>query len=116
MTHPDPRTIKEEEVTEAEKCTICGRIWHVKHECPPTKEVTTHCWHRSQLQHLTKFHECQVCCWCGAERCVRKNVVRSTQHGPHVTIWIKEEGEHISRFTGPDPCPNAPRESPQHGS
>lgn len=41
-----------------------------------------HCWHSSQMQHMTPNHDDVFCCWCTKERCMHLDGVQPEDHGP----------------------------------
>lgn len=64
---------------------------------PDTHE---HCWHVADFQHAVLNHRDDVCCHCGASRCVSTAIMRRQDgHGPYAS-WA------LDAFNGkvPPPC------------
>lgn len=64
------------------KAEICGD-W--SHQCQPGR---AHCPHASMNQHSIAHHRDDVCCYCGAVRCVTlmSQPAAPPEHGPHYPI------------------------------
>lgn len=50
------------------------RVCHLRRGSP-------HCFHSATLQHKAENHDCQVCCWCGLNRCVTIAAAVEGEHG-----------------------------------